>query len=222
MNTSRLFRRTQTGVCVCVALILTAPLLCAESEDSRQNADKADSRIGYEVVGQVLNVSPQQSLQYGYLNYVRGLARVARQLGAISEATALLTFYNDTATERVINNGPIRLIDRTGTSTVYFDESGLASFVNPDTFRDGKAVQVCSLRHQVLIDTSTGYFSTTFEMTVVSVESFAIDGQSYRLGDPGDVYRVIVSGKLNTTGPPSAYIAGLAMGLDSEAVAVEN
>lgn len=220
MNKSRLLRSVQAAMCA--ALILTVPVLSGESEDSRLNADKADSRIAYEVVGQVLNVSPQQSLQYGYLNYVRGLARIASQPGPISETTALLTFYNDTTTERVINNGPVRLIDRTGTGTIYFDESGLASFVNPDTFKDGKAAQVCTLRHQVFIDTSTGYFSTTFEMTVISVATFEIDGQSYRLGNPGDVYRVMVSGKLNPAGPPSAYIAGLAMGVGAEAVAVNH
>src|SRR5690242_20898479 len=147
MKITRSLQR-MTSLLGCAGLLL---LPCPQAHA----VEPSSPQIGYEVVGQVLNVSPQQSLQYGYLNYVRGLARVARQPGAISEATALLTFYNDTATERVINNGPIRLIDRTGTSTVYFDESGLASFVNPDTFRDGKAVQVCSLRHQVLDRKST-------------------------------------------------------------------
>ena len=56
--------------------------------------------IGYEVVGQVLNPSAQQSLQYGYLNLVR-LDRITTTAGAaVSESTALFTFFNDTATER--------------------------------------------------------------------------------------------------------------------------
>jgi hypothetical protein len=90
--------------------------------------------LGYEFIGQVLNPSPSQSLQYGYLNSVPGLDSVSTQSsGPVSEATALLSFYNDTATQQVINNGPLRVIDRIGTATIYFNAS--ADFSNPDTFR---------------------------------------------------------------------------------------
>ena len=162
-----------------------------------------------------MNVSAQ-SLQYGYLNHVRGVPRIATA-AAISEATALLTFYNHTTTEHVINNGPIRVIDRTGSSTIYFDENGIASFATPDSFRDGTPVQACTLRHQVVLDTSSGYFTVTFEMTVIAAFPFNIDGHAYQLGKPGDVYRVAVSGKLASPSPPAAYIAGVAMGLGAEA-----
>jgi hypothetical protein len=189
-----------------IGLLLVAPCLPAQS------GQPSSPLIGYEVVGQVLNPSPQQSLQYGYLNFVRGLDRITTSAGApVSESTALLTFFNDTTTERVINNGPIRVVDRTGTGAIYFG-SGNATFANPDTFRLGTPVQSFTLRHQVVIDTSTGYFTTTFEMTITSVESFQIDGTSYRLGHPGRVYRLSVSGKLASPGPPSAYIAGAADG----------
>jgi len=198
------------------AWLVVAPVLVADTGGPHE---QADARIGYELVGQVLN-SGAQSLQYGYLNYVRGLSRIATT-GTISEASALLTFYNDTTTERVINNGPIRVVDRTGTSTIYFDELGFASFSNPVTFKDGAAVQVSNLRHQVVIDTSTGYFTATFEMVVMSSSPFVIDGQTYRIGKPGDVYRISVSGKLASPGPPSAYIAGVAMGLGADVVGLD-
>jgi hypothetical protein len=163
-------------------------------------------------VGQVLNPSAQQSLQYGYLNLVRGLDRITTSSGAVvSELTALFTFYNDTATERVINNGPIRVVDRTGTGAIYFGP-GSADFANPNSFKNGTAVQSYTLRHQVVIDTSTGYFTTTFEITVTSAKTFQVDGKMYRLGHPGSVYRLNVSGKLTTQAPPSAYIAGAADG----------
>jgi hypothetical protein len=205
-----MFAGRASGFCLAAWLILT-PILAAETGGPHE---QADALIGYESVGQVLN-SGTQSLQYGYLNFVRGVPRIATA-ATISEATALLTFYNNTTTERVINNGPMRIVDRTGTSTIYFDETGFATFTTPDTFRDGTAVQVCGLRHQVVIDTSTGYFTATFEMVVTSAKSFTIDGLSYQIGKPGDVYRVSVSGKLATT--PSAYIAGVAMGLGADAV----
>jgi len=176
----------------------------------------ASPLIGYEVVGQVLNPNLQQSAQYGYLNHVRGIDRITTSAGAaVSEATALLTFYNDTTTERVINNGPMRLVDRTGTGAIYFG-SGSSDFGNPETFKNGSAVQSFTLRHQVVIDTSTGYFTTTFEIMITSAKVFQIDGKSYRLGHPGDVYRLNVSGKLTQQGPPSAYIAGAADGLGAD------
>jgi hypothetical protein len=90
--------------------------------------------------------------------------------------------------------------------------SGDSDFGNPDTFKNGTAVQNYTLRHQVVIDTSTGYFTTTFEITITSSRVFQIDGKSYRLGRRGDVYRLIVSGKLTQQGPPSAHIAGVADG----------
>jgi len=185
-------------------LLLLAPCLRSEEPSS--------PLIGYEVVGQVSNPSAQQSQQYGYLNFVRGLDRITTSAGAaVSESTALFTFFNDTTTERVINNGPIRLVDRTGTGTIYFG-SGNADFTNPATFRGGTPVQNYTLRHQVVIDTSTGYFTTTFEITITSAKAFQVDGKTYRLGHPGGVYRLNVFGTLTQQAPPSAYIAGAADG----------
>jgi hypothetical protein len=177
----QMFRKRACGFRWVAGLMLT-PLLAAQADPQKQ----ADALIGYEAVGQVLNAGTQ-SLQYGYLNFVRDLPEIATA-PAISEATALLTFYNDTTTVQVINNGPIRTIDRTGIGTIYFD------------------------------DTSTGYFTTTFEMEVTSATPFTISGHTYQIGKPGDVYRVSVSGKLATAGPPTAYIAGMATGLGADVV----
>lgn len=199
------FRR-MTASLGCALLLLPSPWLRAD------DGQPSNSQIGYEVVGQVLNPSAQASQQYGYLNFVRGLNRITISAGAsVSETTALLTFFNDTTTDQVINNGPIRLVDRTGTGAIYFG-SGNAQFANPSTFKQGTPVQSFTLRHQVVIDTMTGYFTTTFEITVTSVKGFQIDGITYRLGHPGTVYRLTVSGRLTTQAPPSAYIAGLADG----------
>jgi len=55
-------------------------------------------------------------------------------------------------------------------------------------------------------------------MAVMSSSPFIIDGQTYRIGKPGDVYRIAVSGKLASPGPPSAYIAAVAMGLGANVV----
>ncbi len=85
-------------------------------------------------------------------------------------------------------------------------------FNNADTFRAGKPVQTCTLRHQVVIDTSTGYFTASFEMTITSASVFAVNGASYLLGRTGEVYHWNVYGKLTAQGPPAANIAGFASG----------
>jgi hypothetical protein len=161
-------------------------------------------------------------VQIGYLSLIPGLDSISTQAGSlVSEATALLTFYNDTTNQQVINNGPFRVISRTGTSTVYLNPAGGADFNNPDTFRAGSAVQTCSLRHQVLLDTVAGSFSVRFEMTIMSTRVFQIAGNSYRLGRPGEVYHWIVNGKLNAQAPPAAYIVGFASGSSLESISLE-
>jgi hypothetical protein len=180
----------------------------------------ADDFLGYELVGQVWNVSPAQSLQYGYLNRVSGLDSASTTPGLpVSESTALFSFFNDTATQQVINNGPIRVIDRTGISVIYFNPSGGGDFASPNTLRAGSPIQTSTLRHQVVIDTSTGYFTANFEMTVTSAHVFQLNGSSYRLGKGGMVYHWTVYGKLTTlSGPPSAQIAGFASGVKVEPI----
>jgi hypothetical protein len=198
------FGRMTAWLGCAVWLLLPLGLRC-------QSGQPSSPSIGYEVVGQVLNPTATQSLQYGYLNLVPGIDRITTSNGAaVSETTALLTFFNDTTTEQVINNGPIRVVDRTGTGAIYFG-SGNATFGTPESFKNGTPVQGYSLHHQVVIDTSTGYFTTTFEITITSVQSFKIDGESHRLGHLGRVYRLNVSGKLASP-TPSAYIAGAADG----------
>jgi hypothetical protein len=106
-------------------------------------------------------------------------------------------------------------VDRTGTGAIYLG-SGNNDFGNPNSFRNGAPVQNYTLRHQVVIDTSTGYFITTFEITVTSAKTFQIGGKTYRLAHPGSVYRLSVTGKLTQQSPPSAYIAGAADGLGAD------
>jgi hypothetical protein len=46
---------------------------------------------------------------------------------------ALLTFYSHTANERVINNGPMRAIDRSGEATFYFNTTTAGDFGHSET-----------------------------------------------------------------------------------------
>ena len=201
--------------------ILSAVILTGCCTGVYAGEPSTGNTLGYEFIGQVLNASATQSLQYGYLSSVSGLKTISTTNSPVSESNALLSFYNDTATQQVINNGPIRVIDRTGTATIYFNASGGGDFANPDTFRSGTPIQTCSLRHQVVIDTSSGYFTATFEMTVTSVRVFDIDNSRYVLGRPGESYRWSVYGKLTQQGPPSAQIAGFASDIKATRISAD-
>jgi hypothetical protein len=120
--------------------------------------------VSMEVVGAVFNASPSASIQYGYLSFVNGLDNVFSG-SPQSETTALLTFFSDTQTVRVINNGPLRVVNRVGTFTIFLDNAPNGDFSTPDSFRDGTPVMTGSLRHQVVLNTTTNTFTTVFVIT---------------------------------------------------------
>ncbi len=170
--------------------------------------------VSMELVGQVIN-DGASSFQFGYLNYINGIDTATIFSGTPqNETTALFSFSNDTTTTAVINNGPMRVIDRDGTSTIYFEAVPNGDFANPDSFADGTPVLAASLRHQVIIDTVTGSFTATFVLTVTSNESFSLGDRNLRLGKVGQTLRLTFMGHLNTTPPPAAHIAGFVVGGD--------
>ena len=167
----------------------------------------------FQLVGQVRSsapgVSPATSIQYGYLSDLGGLPIFKAE--PQNESTALLTFYTDTTTSRVIDNGPMRAINREGTLTIYSDPTASGSFANPDSFRDGTPVLVAGLRQQVVVDTTTGGFTAQNLNTIISTSPFQGPSGTLQLGKAGDRFRTIISGHLNAPpGPPSAFMAGYA------------
>jgi hypothetical protein len=171
----------------------------------------SDSEVSMEVVGAVFNASPSASIQYGYLSFVNGLVNVFSG-SPQNETTALLTFFSDTQTVRVINNGPLRVVNRVGTFTIFFDNAPNGDFTNPDSFRDGTPVMTGSLRHQVILNTATNTFTTVFVITVISATPVRVDGHGSWFGQPGQKFRLTVSGQASTSGPGQFVIAGYATG----------
>jgi hypothetical protein len=171
--------------------------------------EKNGRELNLEIVGQVQNsppgVSPATSIQYGYVSYLRGLPIFK---GEPNESTALFTFYTDATTNQVLNNGPMRIIDRTGTLTIYKDSTPNGNFGNPDSFRDGTPILVASLHQQVIVDTVTSAFSAQNLNTITSTRRFEGPNGALQLGKTGDRFRTIINGHVTTTGPPSAYMAG--------------
>lgn|SRR5262249_50169254 len=193
------------------ALVMLPASVCSEDR-----ASNGAGEVQFELVGQVFNPSPTTSIQCGYLTFINGISDLAPIFnpGPQNETTALFTFFNETVTERVINNGSIRIINRVGTTTIYFNPSASATFAVPSSFQNGIPVQTSVLRHQVLLDTVTGAFTTTFVNTITSVDRFQIENSKFRLGKVGQTFRTTVFGHLSMSAPPAAYIAGFAVGSD--------
>lgn len=176
--------------------------------------------ISAELIGQVYNPSPAVSAQYGYVSYLRGLdtSAITSPGGTLSERTALLTFYNHTTVDRVINNGPMRVIDRSGEATFYLDTTPAGDFGHPESLRQGVAVMAAALRHQVVVDTLTGAFTAHFDCTIARSEPFTLNGVKYRLGKPGQAFQITFIGHLNQPAPPSGYMAGYITGLELHSI----
>ena len=201
-----------TSILFLTALFLLAGLSAPVFPQGKSSTAVGD--VQFEFVGQVVNPSATASIQFGYLTFINGVSGndPIFNAGPQNETTALFTFYNDTSTERVINNGPVRIINRTGTTTIYLDTTPDGDFATPDSFRDGVPIQTSVLRHQVIIDTITGSFTTTFVNTITSSDYFRLGSQSVLLGKVGQKFRMTVLGHVNATSPPAGHLAGFAVG----------
>jgi hypothetical protein len=132
-------------------------------------------QILMEYVGQVINgvPAPASSNQFGNLQDVAGV-----------DSSLQFTFYTEATTVKAIANGPLRIVDRTGTTTIYLTSTP-GDFSNPDSFRSGTPVQVSKLRQQVIVDTSTGAFTVVNINTITAAAEFVSDGKESELGRVG-------------------------------------
>ncbi|HXG95120.1 MAG TPA: hypothetical protein VNN73_22460 [Blastocatellia bacterium] len=194
-------------------LVFTISMLTAPAYGQSKKSN-GDSDVAMELVGQVLNAG-SSSAQYGYVTYINGLDNIFIA-GPQNETTALFKFYNESTTVRVINNGPLRIVNRVGTTTIYLDSTPDGDFNNPDSFRNGVPVMISTFRHQVILDTATNQFTTTFVNTITFVETFQFENQNIRLGKVGQKFRTVVFGRQNATGagPAQFVIAGYVAGGD--------
>jgi hypothetical protein len=189
-------------VAVSVALIAATGGLTAAAHE--QGPAKVD--VDLELIGQVINsapgVTPATSAQYGYVSQLDDVA------GWPNESAAVLTFYTDTTTNRVVNNGPLRIVSRTGRLTIYHDPSANGNFANPESFRDGTPVLTAVVRQQVILNTLTGAFTAHNVNTITSRSPFELGNDRVLLGRFGGQFQTVISGQLATAAPPSAYMSG--------------
>jgi hypothetical protein len=159
-------------------------------------------QILMEYVGQVINgtPTPASSNQFGNLQAVSGV-----------DPSLRFTFYTEAETVKAVANGPLRIVDRTGTTTIYL-ASASGDFSNPDSFRSGTPVQMSTLRQQVIVDTLTGAFSVVNINTITSVTEFLSGGEEVQLGEAGQSFRTVLNGHLNTPGmSPTGWFGGYAV-----------
>jgi hypothetical protein len=191
----------------CLAVVALA--LIAATASLTAAAHERPAKVGgvdLELIGQVINsapgVTPATSAQYGFVSQLDDVA------GWLSESAAQLTFYTDTTTNRVVNNGPLRIVSRTGQLTIYHDPSANGNFANPDSFRDGTPVLTATVRQQVILNTLTGAFTAHNLNTITSRSPFELAGERVVLGRFGGQFQTLISGQLTTAAPPSAHMAG--------------
>jgi hypothetical protein len=195
------------------AVLAAALVVMAVAPASPGTPGSAGDKASVELIGAVLNAGTS-SAQYGYistLNGVPGIFDGAPQ----NETKALLTFYSDTTTVRVINNGPLRIVNREGTLRVFLDQKPNGDFATPDAFRDGTPVMTAALQHQVILDTITNQFTTVFVNTITQTTRFSLGGRHIELGKQGQTFRTIVLGRPSTSGPGQFVIAGYTIGLEA-------
>jgi hypothetical protein len=225
MRTMRIF-----NTCLLLVSLLSWPLFVPRAASQSPDVKKirvAEDQELFELVGQVKNAPPAgpglpaTSVQYGYLSSVKGFEKVFSTDDPTqqNEKTARFTFYNESVTQRVIRHGSLLIVNREGTSTIYFNDSpnGDLTTPNPDSFRSGKAILTTSWQHQVIFEPAplSGHFFVHFENTVTSTESFAMDGQEFRIGKAGDQFRINLVGDPDPGGKVNGKFAGYAVGLRS-------
>src|SRR5262249_36429514 len=181
MNAPVKIVRSTTFIAVSLALLLfSRPQLHAEEH----GLGSLKGTVTVELVGQAVVQSPNAAIQFGYLSRIVGLDQIFAPTPE-NETTAMFTFYNETATTRVINNGPLRIVNREGTATFYFNPAAGSTFINPNSFRAGTSVMTANLTHQVLFDTVQNTFITQFSLTITSVADFQLGSAHLRLRSPG-------------------------------------
>jgi hypothetical protein len=188
-------------------------------DDEPAQINFVQGKIAFEFVGQATNFAPTPSAplgsahQYGFLTAVRGIDNVFTG-SPHNETTAMFTFFNEATTAESITDGPLRTVDRNGTTTIYLNTAP-ANFANPDSFRSGMPVLTSTL-HQQAVNTPDGTFTTVFANTILSTSAFTIHGATFRLGHSEQAFRATVTGRSNATPPPNAHFGGYAVGVGNE------
>lgn len=207
--------KTFTGLslALCLSLLMAAPLRL-NAQDGGRIINIGEDRPGLNFVGQFINSGPN-SHQFGYLSRIQGIANVFNSTTVKDESTAMFTFSTYASNVQVVNNGPLRVVNRSGTTTIYYHPEGGATFSDPSSFEAGIPIQFSDYDQQVLLNPSVPFpFTTTHLNTISSTQSFVLGGELLRLGREHDSWRTHYLGTTNTAGTtPTGYFVGYAAGV---------
>jgi hypothetical protein len=209
--------RCRPSIGLAATLLLTSLAAGSAMAAPREILPLPEDQVVLEWVGQVTNfpATPDAPLgtsqQYGYFTYVRGIASPFNA-GAQNETTARFTFFNEVTTTRATSNGPLRIIDREGVTTIYL-AAAAASFADPTSFQAGTPIQTSAIHQQIVVDTTSGVFTVVFLNSITSTSAFELDGDEYRLGRQRQMFRTTLTGHLNSPAPPSGQFGGYSVGI---------
>ena len=197
----------------CLFASCAAAVALTMASATSAGGDRKPVDVSLELVGQTGGAPAGRAIQFGYVAHLRGLS-IFNAGGPEDEKTARLSFFADTNTLRVTNNGPLRIISRDGTFTLYNDPSANGNFANPDSFRDGTPILAARLRQQVIINMLTGAFTALNVNKITATTPFEAGSNDVRLGKVGQRFRTFLSGQSNASPPPGAHIAGYTIPAD--------
>ena len=204
-----------TALVMCLSFCV-APIATANNDNDTDDAARLRifrDQTFMEVVGQN-NVfpatNPQHAIQAGYLSRLAGVDNIFSG-STKDETTAELTFVNDVLRTQVNAIGPVSIIQRDGTFTLYLN-SGSATFADLSTFASGTPILTGTSHQQVVVNGASNTFSAYTDVTVTSSNAFSLSGNTYRLGRVGNTFRVFYFGDVTGMTVPSALFGGYAVG----------
>src|SRR5690242_5576030 len=99
---------------------LRSSVSCLAAAESDWLRHKRIVLAALEFVGQFINTGTS-SHQFGYIARINGLDQVFNNATTKNESTAMFTFFIEGTTVHVFVNGPLKIVERTGTTTVYYN-----------------------------------------------------------------------------------------------------
>ena len=216
--------RSKSGLFAAVLLFGSVSSWSHASAEPRRRAVGIETgHAVLDVVGEVNNLAATpdaplgSSQQFGYVSNLEGIDSVFTDPSPANqnETTAMLTFFTDVKTTRVTPHGPFSVVIREGTTTFYRNTAP-ASFTIPNSFQSGEPILSSTIRQQVIVDTVEKTFTVVNLNTITRTRVFELDGESLRIGVPGDMLRTSLVGVLRARDgvpPPTGHFAGSAVGI---------
>jgi len=178
-------------------------------------------QVMLEFVGQMIDLPTDlpRSNQFGYLSFIKGVDPIF--FFQPNEATALFRFSAQATTTQELTNGPLRIINRKGMMSIFFNPcppclSPSADFANPASPIPAILIQMSTLRQQMIVDTVEQSFTVTNVSTITDTRPFMLGSTQFELGQVGQIFRASLSGRLDPVSLTKSYFAGYAVGVATQ------